>query len=142
MITAFIDSGQIPDPRTNPQVLPCVFTPMDIFFTDHDANGFHNFFFHLANVPYAWIRNNGDLAFLSAVFSHELAEACTDPFDDGVFGDNGSCGQSGKCEIADYCYGRQPDAAADHWVASTFRPIGRSRMAVASCPKSGACQVG
>jgi hypothetical protein len=105
MITAFIDSGQIPDPRTNPQVLPCIFTPMDIFFTDHDANGFHNFFFHLTNVPYAWIRNNGDLAFLSAVFSHELAEACTDPFDDGVFGDNGSCGQSGKCEIADYCYG-------------------------------------
>jgi hypothetical protein len=56
-------------------------------------------------VPYAWIRNSGILDFVTALFSHESLEACTDPFGDAVYGDDGSCGQNGLCEIADYCYG-------------------------------------
>jgi hypothetical protein len=105
MLKTFVDSGQIPDPRTSPQVLACVFTPIDIFFNDHDFNGFHNYLFRLANLPYAWVRNIGILEFITGVFSHELVEACTDPFMDAVFGDDGSCGQVGRCEIGDYCYG-------------------------------------
>ena len=105
LVKSLIDSGQIPDPRTNPQVVACVFTPVGIFFSDHDFNGFHNYVFRLANLPYAWIRNNGDLDFVTGVFSHELAEACTDPLLDAVYGDDGSCGQTGRCEIGDYCYG-------------------------------------
>jgi hypothetical protein len=60
---------------------------------------------HLARVPFAWIRSTGDLAFVSGMFSHELAEAGTDQFLDAVFGDDGSCGQDGRCEVGDYCYG-------------------------------------
>jgi hypothetical protein len=105
MLKTFIDSGQLPGPSTNPQALLCVFTPLDIVSDQADDNGFHQVLNHGGNVPYTWVRNLGDLAFLTSVFSHELAEATTDPFLDAVFGDDGSCDQDGRCEIGDYCYG-------------------------------------
>jgi hypothetical protein len=110
MLKTFLDSGQLPNPTTNPQVLPCVFTPIDIKSDEDGANGYHNILTHTlmgstVTLPYAWMRNNGNLAFISAIFSHELAEACTDPFLNAVFGDDGSCGQDGRCEVGDYCYG-------------------------------------
>jgi hypothetical protein len=101
MLKSFFDSGQL---QFDPQQLLCVFTPIDIFSENQDDNGYHSFL--SPRVPYAWIRNTGILEFVTGVFSHELVEACTDPFLDSVFGDAGSCGpQGGTCEIADYCYG-------------------------------------
>jgi hypothetical protein len=103
MLKSLFDSGQLQ--TTNPQILLCVFTPIDVFSEHRDDNGYHTFMHHHVNVPYAWIRNTGILDFITGVLSHELVEACTDPFMDAVFGDAGSCGQAGTCEIGDYCYG-------------------------------------
>jgi hypothetical protein len=113
MLGALID-GTLPgaagsfNPAFDNQLLPVVFTPLDVHSTVGNANGFHNWMVHNGTkFPYAWVKNIGFLEFASAVYSHELAEACTDPFDDGVVGDDGSCGQPGGCEISDYCYGTQ-----------------------------------
>lgn len=117
LLTDLIDwpasAGSLPDPAgdladlpTDPQMLPVVFTPRDVGFADANANGFNNFMTHNGiTFPYVWVKNIGDLEFLSAVYSHELAEVCTDPFQNGVEGPAGSCGQDGACQIADYCYG-------------------------------------
>jgi hypothetical protein len=102
----------------NAQLLPVVFTPVDIKSDDTDARGYHSWsFFNQAGepgrlAPYAWVGNNGTLDLISAVFSHELAEATTDPYGDAVYGDPGSCGQSGLCEISDYCYGNRQTGAS------------------------------
>ena len=107
MLLSVFQSGQLPDPSTNPQLLPCVFTPVDIVSNDSEFLGYHTSMQFLGNgVPYLWVQNIGILDFITAVFSHELAESCTNPFGDGVFGNPGTCGpQSGQCEICDYCYG-------------------------------------
>jgi len=114
IITALIDNtasgaaGSLPNPATDSQLLPVIFTPRDVSFEDADYNGFNNFMSHKgATFPYVWVKNIGDLDFLSGVYSHELAEVCTDPFQSGVEGPAGSCGQSGACQIADYCYGNE-----------------------------------
>ena len=117
LLTDLIDwpasAGSLPDPAgsladlpTDPQTAPVVFTPRDVGFADANANGFNDFMTHNGTTfPYVWVKNIGDLEFLSAVYSHELAEVCTDPFQNGVEGSAGSCGQDGPCQIADYCYG-------------------------------------
>jgi hypothetical protein len=114
LLTALIDNtlpgaaGSLVDPALDDQLLPVVFTPRDVSSTNSDFNGFHNWMsYHGTKFPYAWVKNISELEFLSAVYSHELAEACTDPFDDGVVGAAGSCGQPGGCEIGDYCYGNE-----------------------------------
>lgn len=98
--------GNLADLPTDSQMLPVIFTPRDVQCEEAGVNGFitHNG----VKFPYIWVKNIGDLEFLSAVYSHELAEVCTDPFHDGVEGSWGSCGQDGDCQIADYCYGLGP----------------------------------
>ena len=101
----------LPDPATDPQLLPVVFTPQGVTNTDADFNGYNNWMSLEDGTmfPYAWVmsilQDYGDLDFVSGVYSHELAEACTDPFQDAVQGAAGSCEQTGTCQIADYCYG-------------------------------------
>ena len=100
--------GRLLNPALDDQLLCCVFTPPGWKTDVPDANGFHfAFSTSLGSVPYAWIGNDGTLEFVSAVYSHELAEACTDPINAFV-GAPGSCGQDGGCEVSDYCYGHGP----------------------------------
>ena len=103
-----LPDGRLLNPERDSQLLCCVFTPPGFKSTDEEANGYHTFF--LSNggaVPYAWISNDGTLDFISSVYSHELAEACTDPVN--AFYDNtGACGQAGPCEVSDFCYGNGP----------------------------------
>ena len=98
--------GSLASLPTDSQMLPVIFTPRDVHFNNPDVHGFNNFMTHNGiEFPYAWVKNVGDLPFISSVFSHELVEVCTDPFGDGVEGRPGSCNQDGPCQIADYCYG-------------------------------------
>jgi hypothetical protein len=102
-------AGRLADLPTDPQMLPVVFTPYGVEFADADFNGFNNSMTRNgATFPYVWVKSDADLDFISAVYSHELAEVTTDPFGTGVEGPAGSCGQTGGCQIADYCYGPQP----------------------------------
>jgi uncharacterized membrane protein len=109
MLKGLLDDRIIPDPGTNDQILAVVFTPPGIWSDDPSANGFHtSMVYQGAQLPYAWIRNDGTVEFISSVYSHELAEACTDPTNQGFIDDSGACQQSGACEIGDYCYGFGP----------------------------------
>lgn len=108
MLSSLVSDEQISIATGAQQVLAAVFTPVDISSDQQDENGYHTYL----SVPggrlaYAWIGNIGDLDFTSAVFSHELAEGCSDPYLDAVYAADGSCGQAGRCEIADYCYGNE-----------------------------------
>jgi hypothetical protein len=90
------------------QLLCVVFTPpgVDAALGNVEANGYHTAWHDdTFVVPFAWIKNINSLDFISTVFSHELAEACTNPLGNGFVGATGSCGQNGQCEIGDYCYG-------------------------------------
>src|SRR6266487_3707025 len=40
-----------------------------------------------------------------SIFSHELAEACTDPEGSAILGTTGTCSRDGWCEIGDVCEG-------------------------------------
>ena len=77
--------------------LHVVFTPSNISFTQPNPaspiNGFHSNYawddYDLGDIDnsdyyYAWIQNNGTLNGITQVFSHELAEAITDPAGSGI----------------------------------------------------------
>jgi len=108
MLKGLLDDRIIAHPGTERQLLACVFTPPGIHSDDANANGYHSFMDYQGSfLPYAWLSNDSTLDFISSIFSHELAEACTNPTDQGFFDDAGACGQTGHCEISDYCYGLQ-----------------------------------
>jgi hypothetical protein len=101
-----LPDGRLHNAELDDQLLCCVFTPPGCTSTDAEAAGFHGFFVvNGVRIPYAWIGNDGTLDYISAIYSHELAEACTDPAIDAFFDSNGSCGQTGVCEVSDFCYG-------------------------------------
>jgi len=103
-----LPDGRLLNAALDDQLLCCVFTRPNWKTSDPDTNGFHTWFSTAQGpLPYAWIGNDGTLEFVSAVYSHELVEACTDPIN-AYFGAPGSCGQDGACEVSDYCYGPQP----------------------------------
>lgn len=114
MLTGLLNDRIVPNPGTNDQLLACVFTPPGIESADPGTSGYHtSMVYQGARLPYAWIGNDGTVEFISSVFSHELAEACTDPTGAGFIDDTGACGQTGACEIGDYCYGPGPGGATE-----------------------------
>src|SRR5271165_5349557 len=114
MLKGLLDDRIIPDPGTNDQILAAVFTPPGIWSDESGVIGFHNSMaYQGARLPYAWIGNDGTVEFISSVYSHELAEACTDPTNQGFIDDSGACHQSGACEIGDYCYGSAPGGGTE-----------------------------
>lgn len=112
-LTAMPD-GRLPNPELNDQLLCCVFTPPGWKSDDAEATGYHaKFSIGGVPVPCAWVGNDGTLDSVSSVYSHELAEASTDPLLTTFFDDSGVCGQPDLCEIADYCYG--PGGVGGWW---------------------------
>jgi hypothetical protein len=92
-----IAAGHV-DP-TRPDLLCCLFTPPGWQTSNSHVAGYHQFFDDGAGhtVCFAWIRfKPAGLPSLTAILSHELVEACTDPHQDGLRID----GQ----EIGDVCH--------------------------------------
>jgi len=88
---------QEPDEENFITQLHVVFTPSNIPFTQpnpaNPINGFHSNFawndYDLGDIDnsdtyFAWVQNNGTLNGITQVFSHELAEAITDPSGNGI----------------------------------------------------------
>ena len=74
-----LPDGRLLNAALDDQLLCCVFTRPNWKTSDPDTNGFHTWFSTAQGpLPYAWIGNDGTLEFVSAVYSHELVEACTD----------------------------------------------------------------
>ncbi len=114
-IHGLIKAKTVPEPETNSQLLYCVFMPAGVHYNQPGIIGEHSFFIGLDfNFPldvdigpvyYAWVTNDGTLDYVTTVFSHELAESCTDPAGNGIQGTSGVCPGGGWCEIGDVCQG-------------------------------------
>jgi hypothetical protein len=90
-VTRLIDEGTLPQPYkySGGDPIHFVMMPPGIAFITPGTTGLHTFTDYSVvsgrnlSVPVAWVLF-GSQAFISSVFSHELAEACTDPYGDGV----------------------------------------------------------
>jgi hypothetical protein len=117
LIHRLFESGDLVEPDDDPQALYVVILPPGVSFSNPNVIGEHSFFlyldltdpqlppdFDLANAHYAWVSNDGRLDSVTTIFSHELAEACTDPEGTAIQGLAGTCAQDGWCEIGDVCW--------------------------------------
>lgn len=102
---------RLPEPR-DPNELYVVVTPADGAMANKSAKGEH----YAADVlgwtaHLAWLKFGGmfrgDIDALTAIFSHELVEAITDPEGSAILGRANTCGnRKGWCEIGDVCENR------------------------------------
>jgi hypothetical protein len=98
-VYGLIDNETLPEPDEESFIteLHVVFTPTNVAFTQptptSNINGFHSNFawddYDIGDIDnsdyyYAWVQNNGTLNGITQVFSHELAEAITDPAGSGI----------------------------------------------------------
>jgi hypothetical protein len=83
LLNQLITAGTIPAPANNVDRLYCVLMPTGHSSGDTNFVGQHQFFTHNGvRGYYAWISNDGTLTggnSIPKVFSHEVAEACSDP---------------------------------------------------------------
>jgi hypothetical protein len=99
-----ISAGTIPAPDADNQTLYGVVMPPGVkpeyaaWEGEHNTDGGDSHGLH-----YAWFANSGNLDRLTAIMSHEIVEAATDPEGSGFLGVPGTCSQEGWCEIADIC---------------------------------------
>ena len=94
-ISDLFQAGLLPDPSTG-QFLYVVFMPPGVSWTPGGLSGDHSpFQLNGVQAYCAWI-GHGDLDGITTTFSHELAEACSDP-------GNGSGIVIEGSEIADWC---------------------------------------
>jgi hypothetical protein len=80
-----IDSNIVPKPSSDDQLLYVVVMPIGVKSATPNVVGEHTFFAasDKANAHFAWVTNDGTLATITEIFSHELVESCTDPEGDG-----------------------------------------------------------
>lgn len=99
-----ISAGTIPAPDAEDQTLYGVVMPPGVKAGDADWSGEHNTHGrHGHGIHYAWFMNPGTIEGITAIISHEIVEAATDPEGSGFLGVDGTCSQDGWCEIADIC---------------------------------------
>jgi hypothetical protein len=83
MIDAEIDAGHVPAPSNSVDRVYCVLMPTGHSSTDTPFVGQHQFYDRSeGRVYWAWVTNDGTLTggnSIPKVFSHEIAEACSDP---------------------------------------------------------------
>jgi hypothetical protein len=102
-VDAQLNAGTVPGPDPDNQtvyglVMPTGITP------EHGRRAEHYYYKRSGQrIRYAWFTNVSDLDSLTALVSHELVESATDPEGSGFRGVNGTCDESGWCEIADVC---------------------------------------
>ena len=114
-LRSLLAANLIPGPDQNADTLYVVIMPGgSVYKDDPGVGGQHGSSIYpvmpkppMDNLFYAWILGYPTLDEVTRVFSHELAEACTDPIGaTGVVGDPGSCTSAFRlCEIADPCEG-------------------------------------
>jgi len=99
-------SPRLPDPDSDPNLLYIVIAPSDPSLGG-SSNGAH---FYRAIPPFqsnahiAWLKWGTNADVLTAVLSHELVEAITDPEGDAIVGVAGTCSNPNSwCEIGDVC---------------------------------------
>jgi hypothetical protein len=90
LVSNLIDAGTLPEPDDEgTQIVYCVVMPPMVNFVNGNVIGEHtydtdyDFPFDFDKMWIAWVTNNGTLDSLTRIFSHELAEVCTDPEGDG-----------------------------------------------------------
>jgi len=108
LVASEINAGSVPSPTDLPgnQYLYTVFLPPGVK-AQNGAGGEHTYFTLNGNrVHFAWCTHGSGLDSISNIFSHELAEACSDPEGSGfTFSSLGDPGYSGWIEIGDVCEG-------------------------------------
>jgi hypothetical protein len=111
-LRGLLAANLVPGPDQNVDTLYVVIMPDGTANSDPFVWGQHGSSIYplipkppMDNLFYAWVTGYPTLDDVTRVFSHELAEACTDPIGaTGVVGDPGSCTSVfGVCEIADPC---------------------------------------
>ncbi len=102
LINQLCIAGRVPSPAADNQLFYCVIMPRGVNSTNGNFIGEHTYS-TIAGVRahWAWVTNNGSLASVTSIFSHELVETCTDPEGNGWTGN--VCNQGGWCEIGDVC---------------------------------------
>ena len=94
LVTSLIATGKVPKPEDGKQILYCVIMPVGVNYNQSNVNGEHSFAINVSysfpvdvdidKVFYAWVMNDGTLADITIIFSHELVEACSDPDGNGI----------------------------------------------------------
>ncbi|MDP9169446.1 MAG: hypothetical protein M3N54_02405, partial [Acidobacteriota bacterium] len=87
LIQGLLDNGTLPEPDQDARIFYVVVMQQGVQFTNSGLGGEHTFFTYSdADNPadsriahFAWLVNGGTLDALTAIFCHELAEACSDP---------------------------------------------------------------
>lgn len=106
LVTTAIDAGTVPAPDDLPgsQYLYTVFLPPGVN-PKGGGGGEHTYRSHNGqNVHFAWVTHGGSIDSISDTFSHELAEAVTDPEGSAfTFTSEGDPGYPGWIEIGDVC---------------------------------------
>ena len=115
-VTAVINSGVAPAPPANSQILYAVVMPKGVNSNQSNIIGEHFTFSYTPpggsarSSPIAWVTNDGTLDSVMTVFTHELAEAATDPAGGSVqFNAPGICtaNPNSWCEVGDLCNGQR-----------------------------------
>jgi hypothetical protein len=109
-VDAQLNAGTIPAPDPDNQTVYGVVMPTGItpgLTGPGVARRAEHFYYPRfgQRIHYAWFTNVGDLDSITALVSHELVESATDPDGSGFLGINGTCHETGWCEIADVCEG-------------------------------------
>lgn len=106
LLINLINMQTVPGLNDVDQILYCVIMPTGVSSDQPDVIGEH--FSPGEGILCGWVMNNGTLDSVSTIFSHELAEACTNPNGDAYqFDAPGHCSASpiNWCEIGDVCEG-------------------------------------
>jgi hypothetical protein len=119
LVESCIAAGSLPKPGAVAAPLYAVVLPPGYAHDDPHVLGEHSSIsVEGHDGAFAWITNPGTLGGLTAVFSHELVEACTNPYLDTMWLEGACPGDYDGCEIADVC---QPGTAiVDGNLVSTF----------------------
>jgi hypothetical protein len=107
LIASLISNGSIPNVDATNQTLYMVIMPQGINSASAGIIGEHTYYTDSSSrrVHFGWVTNNGTLADVTTIFSHELVESCTDPEGSAILGTPGTCSGGGWCEIGDVCEG-------------------------------------
>jgi hypothetical protein len=118
LLNALFDAGTVASPDQGNQSLYLVMTPFGTRSREHDYAGEHSYYVHAGQrVRFAWITHDSTLAATTALISHEVVEAVTDPEGSGVLGVDGTCHRLGWCEISDVC---SPTGVIDGVVVQSY----------------------
>lgn len=138
-LDALFDAGRIASPDTGNQNLYLVMTPFGTRSRDRNYAGEHSYYVHAGRrVHFAWITHRTTLAETTALLSHEVVEAVTDPEGSGVLGVDGTCHRFGWCEISDVC---SPTGVIGGVVVQSYWSNAQGACVVMEAPPGGAPRV-